>query len=346
MQEKGTGIRKRRRGNLGYRQAGLADPSAANDPELSGRELEKYTAKWAESAFQPWDSENRTPSPPRRWFERHVAPAVFGVMACGLIAFVLWRFRHGDPPPAVAVTPRAEDNRAAFERQLPERVKSATTAARRFLAATDVNAMLPLIRDRERVEAALRAWYREQPPYTLPIREVQLHGAACVERSVFIRLLAETTDRRQVVVTLEETPSGWLVDWESFVAWGEVLWEDLSKGRNPGNQPALVRGYLAFSGNYEPPFSASSHQSFTLRDPSGMHSLPAWMTSDPLKLMHLRGAIFDAGSPEIEVIVRVQPVPGDPPGRLEITDVLQTGWILRSRRQASGVIFQSDRTEK
>lgn len=206
--------------------------------------------------------------------------------------------------------------------------------------------MLPLIRDRDRVVAALRAWYSEQPPYTLPIKELQLHGAAFVEKSVFVRLLAETTDRRQVVVTLEETPSGWLVDWESFVAWGEVLWEDLNKGRNPGNQPALVRCYLTFSENYEPPFTSSSHQSFTLRDPSGIHSLPAWMISDPLKLINLRGAIFDAGNPEIEVIVRVQPVPGAPPGRLEITEVLQTGWILRSKQQAPGVLFQSGWPEK
>jgi hypothetical protein len=337
MLDDNSGMRKRRRESMGFRQAGLVDAEGIVDPEAGGRKLEQMTAAWMESSFHPWDTAQRPETGPRSWLEKALMVAVGLLLAGTLVASGVWYFQNESPSAAVAEEPQAADSRAEFDRLLPERSVAAEKAVRGFLAARDVETLLPLVRDRARVEPALRAWYRDQPPFTQPITRVQLHGAARVGREVYLRMLAETDDFRQVVVTLEETPAGWLADWESFVAWGEVLWEDLQQGKNVAGAPALVRGYLSFAEHYRPPFEPGVHQAFQLRGPSGGVVLKAWMAADPLALIYLRGALFDAGAAEIEVIVRVQPVAGS---GVEITAVQQTGWILRARAGETGVLFQ------
>ena len=130
--------------------------------------------------------------------------------------------------------------------------------------------------------------------------------------------------------------------WRSSPRRSAVAWSDLAEGRTPDGTPALVRAYLQLADWYEPPYSQQKHQSCTLRSSTSPQVLPAWMEADPLGLMLLRGAIFDAGTPEIEVIARVRPIPGGTPGRLEIVEILQTGWILWSGSPGySGVLFKS-----
>jgi hypothetical protein len=214
-----------------------------------------------------------------------------------------------------------------FEQSLPEKYQDSEFALRQFLAADSVEELLKWVRDRERVEPAIRAWYGQNRPHTSKLTAVRQHSAAKAGGIVFVRALAETQDHRVVAVNLEETTLGWKADWESFVAWGEMHWPQLASELKPGMDPVLVRGYLQFSDHYVAGYTAQAHQSCRLTSPDRSVELYTWLERDENALRTLRGALFDAEKSEIEVVLRLK-ASLTVPGELEVAEILQTGWVL------------------
>jgi hypothetical protein len=325
MQEEDTGIRVRRRAVMGYRRIWRPSGSSAVHPELAGARMHAQVALWFDENGQAWEREGV-----RRIASGLLRPEALAVMALAILAggVIAVRRLKMNYSPTVSAGAAPLDAEAKFDAALPAKFSSAAEATRAFLAADSVDEMLPMVRDRVRVEPAMRAWYAQAPPFVSPLRSVAEHSAVKARRNVFVRMVAETEDYRHTVVSLEEGPDGWLVDWESFVSWGEVHWPDLATSNDGTAAPALVRGWLSLTDAYEPPFSADGYQSCLLRSPDGGTLLSAWMLRDRGAIAALQGALHDAGTDRVEVILRLRPVPDGRGGRMEITEILQTGWIL------------------
>ena len=343
MLDENTGMRKRRRVGLGFRSKGLLQGNASlGDPELGGRRMQQLAQVWMQEHLFPWDQRDGGGGRSRRWV---VVLAVL-LLVLGSLGFLRWYWESAP----VAVSPVKVDSRDAntiFQDTMPARFEAAGEVARAFLSANTTDGLLELVRERERVEPAVRAWYQNAPPYTEKIRSITGHGAANANGRVFVRMLAETEDFKGTVVSLEETAAGWKVDWESFVGWGEMTWPDLAVLKDSKVEPVLVRAWLSLADQYDPPFyTAGTHQACRLQSPDKSIRLHAWVPRDERALTLLRGALFDAKSDEVEVILGVRASRNRRAGELEITTILQTGWILWEGARPEGKAIYDRPLEK
>lgn len=339
MEDGGTGIRNRFRGNLGFRPAGREATVSAARPDADGAAVRRGLAVWLDNRYSGWDAAGAQNQPAgKQWKSLVVLGALLGFG--GLTAFGLWS-RHAGPPPVLA--PSVAGKTAAGvtpEDAFSEKFTAASGAARVFLGADSVEKLLPLVRDPQRVEPLIRAWYQFSPPFTAPLKSVTGHSGVEARGHVFVKTIAESDKGLITTVTMEETAEGWKADWESFVAWSELSWPQLAESDDSKREPVLMRGYLSLNEQYERPFRPATHQGCVLRSPDLSVSLAAWMERDARAVMLLRGAIFDAKAPQVEIIVRVRPAPGGTKGRLEIVEILQTGWVLwRGSRPDGKSIF-------
>ena len=184
MLDKLTGMRVRRREGMGFKKGGFTAVSAAHDSELSGRKLEKLSGQWQDTALQPWDDVARPEPPARKWFDVRLAPALLGVMLTPVLLFWGWRLWRGDDATSPPLPAADADRRTDFDDNLDSRVKVAELTALQFLSAGNVETLLPLVRDRARVEPAILAWYRDAPPFSVALRDVKLHSAAMLPASL------------------------------------------------------------------------------------------------------------------------------------------------------------------
>lgn len=113
-------------------------------------------------------------------------------------------------------------------------------AVRKFFEADTLAAKLAYVRDAHRVHPLMREYYSRQPMprpkwkslgWTLPVDEPGY-------RLGYVQALFENNAPSSIIV--EETENGsFLVDWESYVRYGELSWQDFLKHKP--SQPKLFR---------------------------------------------------------------------------------------------------------
>jgi len=110
--------------------------------------------------------------------------------------------------------------------KLEEKQPAIADALRKFFKAGGIPEMLPLVRDAERVRPLMEEYYQRNPlknrtwkgiGWSLPVEEPGYR---------FAYVQAIFTDGPPVNVVVEETDSGFLVDWESSVQYSEIGWRE------------------------------------------------------------------------------------------------------------------------
>lgn len=99
-------------------------------------------------------------------------------------------------------------------------VQEMETLCREFVAADSVEDLLPLVRDRERVEPLIRDYYAEKPVESGKFEKVSARIPVEVNRRIFWLLSYRTMDSsepKQILV--EQSEQGVVMDWESHVAY-------------------------------------------------------------------------------------------------------------------------------
>ena len=95
---------------------------------------------------------------------------------------------------------------------------------RRFLAATTVDDLLPLVRNPTVAEARMRAFYTAGKVEAVGMSQFNSGGGLSI-RDMFISLSVVTRDHEERALALIETPQGLKIDWESWVGWSDISWE-------------------------------------------------------------------------------------------------------------------------
>lgn len=104
-------------------------------------------------------------------------------------------------------------------------IKDAKLVATKFLEAQSESDLEKLIYKPEITIPRLRAWYARYPWVTPGLSSIN-DNKVDIEDGI-ITMSVKLGDYTPKQISLKESAKGFLVDWESWVAWSSVMWEDL-----------------------------------------------------------------------------------------------------------------------
>lgn len=230
-----------------------ATPGAGAAPEVIPEDPPRRRKRSSRNRRKPethsWEAGAGRRRGSRTMERKHMGLALAaGAVVLILILAAVWgSFRHqlaspeqAGPDGPVALGP-AE---AASLRMLSdtEFLKLAEPAARAFLTTNDVEELLPLVRRREIAEPRIRARYPDGRIEPEGLNRFNVTAEVNHEGSLY-QVYVETRDFeiRPMSFTLEG--DGLVIDWEAWVGWSEISWDDLlaEKPTEPKRFRVLLR---------------------------------------------------------------------------------------------------------
>lgn len=224
------------------------------------REVKRHTPEWEQEteASHVSSEEGSSPVP---WF---VGGGLLGLTIVAVGAWLVMGATDNNkvatdeavtdqwvPDNTVAAVDNAEPERTDEEQELHDQVKEfidtgssileeSETVIKKFLAVKNVEDFRSLIRDPEKVMPRIEAWYKERPLGETKVKEVGYGDQASVSGNLgMINILMNDYSTKQMAI--EKTQKGYKVDWESWVGWTEMAWEQLFEKRPEEPQIVLVR---------------------------------------------------------------------------------------------------------
>jgi hypothetical protein len=317
--------------------------SAVNTGLAGSREVQlTEPPEWRRAKTGDWDqSEDTDPLPTpapasgTRFAWIGVACAIAAVAAGAL---TLAR-RQPAVPPVQPLSPQAttsaDGSPSVRQPSVLERIEAATAAARRYLVATSVDDLLPLIQNREQLEATVRAYYTEgEGVGQLPLPEFSI---APTERHLWIPTLQsavvsyETPGQLPRALALRQDPDGrWLVDWPSAAAVGDVPLSLFRKERQ--TTPRFFRLLAARDDYFNHAFSNDQDWlCLQLSDTTLTHRVYAYARRGTPVAEALIKSRFGKSATGAPVMLRLRfPENAPSDNQVEITEFLGTGWIVAS----------------
>jgi hypothetical protein len=280
-----------------------------------------------------------------RKFVRVLVAAV--IVLAAIAGWLAWKQYH-QPTPEPSYKPEfvqkntplenAPDGKRKLEtRSMAEYGPALREAVTRFVSARGVEDLLPLVRDRERVEKKIRAYYTPDNPWK-PI-EINNRFEPSDQFTVdgdFIVLQLVLANFDEIPISLERRGDEFLVDWESFTGYGEMSWHELTTKRP--QHPVLMRVVIEkslttdyFNDTFSNP---DTHHCYLLRDLRSEHLLSGYAAIDSTADSKIRQYLQPLAQPAAKfrtlAVVHLRYPPNAKNSRqVEITDFLENGWVFR-----------------
>lgn len=199
-------------------------------------------------------------------------------------------------------------------------------AVKRFLSAKTVDEVITLVRSGEELEPRIRSFYQEAPLVPFVPRSVAKSG-------VFMRsgkISAVDVELRDFSIrslAVEKTEEGYLADWESWVGYSELSWEEMQEKRP--QEPKLFRVLCSSVNYYNFGFSDSEWRAFRLRSPNGEHVLYAYAPRYSIQ-ESMMSSVKGARGKGAAFMLRIHYPENAPNGnQVLISEVVEPGWIAR-----------------
>ena len=186
-----------------------------------------------------------------------------------------------------------------------------------------MDALLPFVRNRDKVEAKIRAYY--------PGGKIEAPGMSAFNtsnnvafRDKLASVSVRTSDYASKQLAFIRTGEGLKIDWESFVGWSEMPWEDFL-AKKP-TKPAVFRAQLRQVDYYNFEFSDERKWiSYQLRSPDGQQVVYGYVKRDSSIDKQLRPAVKDAGN--LVTVSLKFPVGETSKNQVLIEQILADGWV-------------------
>jgi ribosomal protein S27E len=206
---------------------------------------------------------------------------------------------------------------------------TAKQAVTKFAEAATWEDLLPLVRQRDRVEPLMRTYYAERPYQPSRLQEVRLNQANYTKGRLLVSLEAITQDSfQELPFLLERTAEGnYLVDWEFAVEYNPYSWANFRKQKPTEEQTFRVLLTPADYYNYE--FSDSRiYQSFKNGDRrSGFVDIYAFAKRDSEVAMRIEDEMRSA-LPLPCMVTLKYPANAQSESVVEITGFVRKGWMV------------------
>lgn len=122
------------------------------------------------------------------------------------------------------------------------------TILRGFLSAKTVEERLKYVRHPDRVKPLMLDHYRRFPIQSYRYKEVSEYTTIPLKKRPFVALSVRIAEGKNFPILLEDVEKGYLVDWESFVSYQPIAFEDYLKKRP--TIPIDLRVYGSFDDFY------------------------------------------------------------------------------------------------
>ncbi len=228
-------------------------------------------------------------------------------------------------PPPVPAEPEQEkiDLPLEMNRNEAELLAELEPITQKFLDATTVDEILPLIRSRELVEPKIRKMYPDGKITAVGMSKFNTSGSIAY-REKLASVSVRTRDFEMKQIAYLRTADGMKIDWESYVGWSEMPWGEFIDKKI--TKPALFRASLKLVEYYNFSFKDDRKwQSYQLRSPDGEQVVYAYVKRDSAIDKKIRPA--DALSTQL-VTVRLKFQPDEvSKNQVLIEEVTADGWV-------------------
>lgn len=304
---------------------------AAEEPAAEGelRELKtRRRGKKAGAANHSWE-QDLSASGIRRGEKRQMRLMLAGgvLLFLLIVAGVVFSMNRGEPPvvrPAVQVAaPLPKEAPPMVERGEASLLAAAEPLARKFLGATTVDDLLPLVRNPAVTEGRMRAFYPDGKIEAAGLSKFNSSGSLSI-RGRLVSLAVITRDQEEKSLAFVETSQGIKIDWESWVGWSEISWEKFLSTRPVDGH--VFRVTVSAVEYYNFGFSDESKwRSYRLVSPDGVNSFYGYVEKGSVldQRIHL-----DAGSKSLPLMLSLKfPAGATSNSQLEIERFVADGWV-------------------
>ena len=196
----------------------------------------------------------------------------------------------------------------------------------RFLAAGSVEDRMKLVANASALKESLYDYYGKHPAGAIPYDQIE-YGLKSQESFTEFRVVLKDGTKRFAAVVA--TPEGPMVDWPSFVALGDLDWEQMRQSRP--KTPILMRVLAApavhFSGHFSDADALRCVQMVPAGNPSAAPVygyLPRGSDLDRQIDYHLRSAGGELAALTVKVCYSHESTGND---QVWITDLVVSGWV-------------------
>jgi hypothetical protein len=224
-----------------------------------------------------------------------------------------------NPPPVAAVIDLPQE----MTRSESELLSEMLPLTRGFLEADTVEKLLPFVRNATKIEEKIRAWY---PDGKVPAPGMSAFNNknALAYRGSLISLSVRTDEFEEKQIAFIRGDDGLKIDWESYVAWSEMPWQQFISEKP--ESPTVFRVGLKMLEYYNFDFSDEKKwQSYELRSPNGEHVLYGYVRRDSALNDKIRP--LDVKSSRL-VTLKLKYVPGETKrNQVVIDSFVSDGWV-------------------
>lgn len=218
--------------------------------------------------------------------------------------------------PVAAIAPPAERSEASY-------LAEVEPLTRKFMQATTVAEMLPLVRNPAVAEGRMRAFHPDGHIQAPGISKFDSDGGFSV-KGKHRALSVVTGDQENKSIAFVETAQGMKVDWESWVGWSDMPWETFITTRPTVGH--LFRVILKPIDYYNFEFADDLNwKSYSLVSPDREHVLYGYLP----KLSALNRQLdLSVDTKSMNVILSLKfPAVGNSKNQVEIERVIAKGWV-------------------
>jgi hypothetical protein len=226
-------------------------------------------------------------------------------------------------PPAAVKNPDEAAIPPADQRSEAALLAEAESMARKFLEATTVEELLPLVRNPAVAEARIREFYPEGE-IEAPGMQALGPGEALSVRDKLVSLAVRTRDFEEKSLAFIDTPQGLKIDWESWAGWSEISWKEFMATKPTSSH--VFRVILAPVDYYNFEFTDDQKwQSYRMESPDHEHSLYGYAEKGTV----LNGRILtDKDTKRINLMLSLKfPAGATSNNQVEIERFVAEGWV-------------------
>lgn len=215
----------------------------------------------------------------------------------------------------------------------PSERDQAQSAVAAFLSAKDISERLEHVRDRSLIEKSMREYYaraKDGPILFDKVEEIEINPEG--ENTFAYNVTLSGTDKRRMLVA-KAGNGQYLVDWASFVLYGEMDWKTLME-KKPEN-PVLMRVLVTSDTYFAEEFSDQNRYGcLKLTDPSQAAAPPiyAYFTSSSTlgrSLNFVMRSSLDQAVPM--TLILKYPSGSKTNNQVLVEEMVTQGWVTRGR---------------
>ena len=213
--------------------------------------------------------------------------------------------------------------RSAFERDQVAVLAELETLARKFMEADTVEALVPLVRHPALTEARLRGFYPGGKVQAPGLSQFNTGGGLVITGKVAtIEVL--TRDHEARSLAFADTPQGVRVDWESWVGWSDISWQEFLASKPVSSH--VFRVTLTAVDYYNFGFAEEAKwQSYRLESPDYEHAIFGYAERDSVLNARLRP---DAETKSVALMLALKFPPGaTSSSQVVIESQVAAGWV-------------------